>query len=226
MRQTKPCGKQLIKAWWFRVRKEIINARRHRGGDGGGDTPPRAFLTCPPKRRADPAETLQTVRDAPCATIGKRIARSGQVTELWCYKWNNLGSIFRLPHVFTNVTCSHWLELRHYVLFRSEYDHIWPLTLSLDSSKAIRSHWPRMTQYLLIVAKLTWVIWCPSEVTVSFLVIFCIFLEKVTISFRNAIHPNYSIKILIQHVNLLRIELETLWRRFQCATINSFFFRY
>ena len=124
------------------------------------------------------AETLQTLRDAPCATIGKRIARSGQVAELWCYKWNHLGSIFRLSHVFTNVTCSHWLELRHYVLFRSEYDHIWPLTLSLDSSKAIRSHWPRMTQYLLIVAKLTWVIWCPSEVTVSFLVIFCIFFRK------------------------------------------------
>ena len=79
---------------------------------------------------------------------------SGQVTELWRHKSNNLRPICHRNRVFSYVTCCLWLEWRHYAWFRSELDHIWPLTLHLDVSKVIRGHWPWLTPYMPIVANL------------------------------------------------------------------------
>ena len=61
---------------------------------------------------------------------------------------------FHRNRVFSNVTCCHWLKWRHNAWFRSEHDHIWPVTLHLDRSKVIRGHWTWLTPYLPIVAKL------------------------------------------------------------------------
>ena len=79
------------------------------------------------------------------------LAGSGQVTELWRHKSNNIRPIFHGNRDFSNVTCCRWLEWRHYAWFRSENVHIWSSTLHLDLSKVIRirGHWPWPTPYYL-----------------------------------------------------------------------------
>ena len=143
------------------------------GGGGVGATPPRVFLEWPPNRWADRAEILHSLWGILCATFGKKILTgSGQVTELWRHKRNNLRPTFQGNRVFSHGTCCHWLEWGHYAWFRSEHDQMWPLTLHDDLPKVIRGHWPWLTPYIPIVANLAvfGVSWGPeTEYVANFL---------------------------------------------------------
>ena len=111
-----------------------------------------------PKRRANRAEILQSLRGILSATIGNFIlAGSDQVTELWRHKRNSLGPIFNRNRISSPLTRCLWLEWRgrHYAWFWSGDNHIWPLTWHLDLSKVIRGLCPWTTPYLPKGVKLT-----------------------------------------------------------------------
>ena len=81
----------------------------------------------------------------------------GQVTELMRHeKKNNLRPISHQSCVSNHIPigCCHWLEWTHCAWFRSEGNHICPLTSHLDLSKVIRSYWVWPTPSLPIAAKL------------------------------------------------------------------------
>ena len=84
----------------------------------------------------------------------KKLTGSGQATELWRHKLNNLRPTFQRNRVFIHGTWCHWLEWGHYAWFRSAHNQMWPLTLHNDLPKVIRGHWPWLTPCIPIVANL------------------------------------------------------------------------
>ena len=110
----------------------VLNPHRHRGG-GVTQHPPWVFFWN--GRRSAWRITLKfrLTNWAYFAQLSRKILTgSGQVTELWRHTSNNLRKIFHRNHFFSNAACCHWLEWGHYAWFRSEHDHVWPVTLHFD----------------------------------------------------------------------------------------------
>ena len=85
--------------------------------------------------------------------LAKKMTGSSQVKGIWRHTSNSLRPIFHRKRVFSNIARCHCLEWRHHAWFRSEYGHVWPLTLHLDLPEVIQDHRPWPTSYLPMVAK-------------------------------------------------------------------------
>ena len=121
-------------------------------------------------RRADDAENAQLKRHTLCS-----LWRKMQPHQVRSRSYDVMSGI-TFDRFFNEIVISEQLGLLPltgmgpYEWFRSENDHIWPLRSHFDLSKVIRGHWPWLTPYLPVVAKLVVFVvsWVPETEFVSF----------------------------------------------------------
>ena len=140
---------------------ELFNHRSALAGAGGGTwrPTPMSFSGMALEALGGSRWNFAKQLGHPFCNLAQNFDLVRSVMELWHHTSTSLRSVFHRNRIFCNVTCCHWLEWRHYLgdlswRFRSEHDHIWPMTLHLGLSKVIRGHWPWPTPYLPIEAKL------------------------------------------------------------------------
>ena len=76
----------------------------------------------------------------------KELTGSCQVTELWRHNRNEVRPTFQGNRAFSNGTCYHWLEWRHYAWFRLPDDYtsdLWHCILTFRRSSEVTDlGWP------------------------------------------------------------------------------------